>query len=377
MDKLRFGIIGCGMMGKEFGSAAARWCHLSGNIPAPEIVGVANRSPEGREWFRRIPTVKYFEMDYRELLKREDIEAVYCAVTHDQHEKIYTDILEAGKHLMGEKPFGIDKKANKSIVDAVDRHPELFARCASQLPFFPGCQELIKWYEEGRFGRIIEVKAGFNHSSDMDVEKPANWKRMVELNGEYGCVGDLGMHTLYVPIRLGFDIKSVYASLSNIIKERPDGKGGRQECGTWDNVTMACDCEDKNGDGFPMFIETKRMAPGATNEWYLEIYGMDASAKFTTNDANAFYYTSQGKKEQAWCRLGIGYKAQFPTISGHIFEFGFSDAILQMWAAFMAEAAGQEVGFGCMLPEETLKAHAVMSAAIKSGKTRRAEEALI
>ena len=38
--KVRFGIIGCGLMGKEFASAASRWCHLTEDIARPEIIGV-------------------------------------------------------------------------------------------------------------------------------------------------------------------------------------------------------------------------------------------------------------------------------------------------------------------------------------------------
>ena len=45
---IRFAVIGCGLMGREFASAAARWCHLNADIPRPEIVGVCDVSPEAR-----------------------------------------------------------------------------------------------------------------------------------------------------------------------------------------------------------------------------------------------------------------------------------------------------------------------------------------
>ena len=43
---------------------------------------------------------------------------------------------------------------------------------------------------------------------------------------------------------------------------------------------------NKNNNCFPMFMETKRMSPGSTNEWYIEVYGLECSAKFSTNDPN-------------------------------------------------------------------------------------------
>lgn len=120
-----------------------------------------------------------------------------------------------------------------------------------------------------------------------------------------------------------------------------------------------------------MILDTRRLSPGSTNEWGIEVYGLDCSAKFCTNDPNAFYYTQQWGKEQAWCRLDMGYQSLFPTITGKIFEFGFSDAILQMWAAFLSELDGRQVEFGCFTPEETLLSHRVYTAALQSHKEQR------
>ena len=61
-----------------------------------------------------------------------------------------------------------------------------------------------------------------------------------------------------------------------------------------------------------------------------------------------------------------------PTITGSIFEFGFSDSILQMWATFVCEVAGIPVPFGCLRPEETALSHKLQTAALISHKERRA-----
>ena len=226
MKTIKFGVIGCGLMGKEFASAAARWCHLTDEIAKPEIVAVCDFSEDATGWFcKNFPSVNFVTKDYKELLKREDVDAVYCALPHNLHAQVYADIINAGKHLLGEKPFGIDKQANEEIMRAIEAHPEVVVRCASEFPFYPACQQLIRWIKENKFGKIIEVRAGFHHSSDMDVNKPINWKRMVEINGEYGCIGDLGLHTQHVPFRMGWTPKKVYAMLSNLVTERPDKTG--------------------------------------------------------------------------------------------------------------------------------------------------------
>lgn len=369
--KINFGIIGCGLMGREFASAAARWCHLKTELPTPRIIGVCDINPDMTKWFSdNFSGIEYITNDYKELLQNPEIEAVYCAVPHNLQESIYIDIIKAGKHLLGEKPFGIDKKANRSILAEIKKHPDIIVRCSSEFPFYPGARLVYNWIEQNKFGRILEVKAGFNHSSDMDITKKINWKRQAKFNGEYGCMGDLGIHTLHIPFRAGWLPQNVCAKLSDIVKQRPDKDGNMQSCDTYDNATLICDVKDKDGSVFPMTLETKRMSPGSTNEWYIEVYGLDASAKFSTNDPNAFYFTQSWGKEQAWARIDLGYKPMFPAITGEIFEFGFTDSILQMWAAFISELAGEKPLFSCFTPEEAYYSHVLYDGALKAFHTK-------
>jgi len=75
---------------------------------------------------------------------------------------------------------------------------------------------------------------------------------------------------------------------------------------------------------------------------------------------------------QAWQVQDLGYQSLFPAITGGIFEFGFSDAILQMWAAFVDEASGGNAnGFHCATPQEAADHHAVLTAALNAGTSAR------
>ncbi|MCK4401234.1 gfo/Idh/MocA family oxidoreductase, partial [bacterium] len=294
------------------------------------------------------------------------------AVPHNLHERMYIDIIKAGKHLLGEKPFGIDKRANDNILKAVQENPDIIVRGNSQFPYFPGAQKIIKWIQEKRYGRLIEVRSGFHHSSDMDLDKPVNWKRMIEINGEYGCMGDLGMHVQHIPFRMGWTPKTVYADLLNIAETRPDGKGGFAACQTWDNAVLTCRCADPDhGKDFTLIFETKRMAPGATNTWFIEVYGTEGSAKFTTHDPRAFYFLETKGKEQGWMRIDTGSQSVIPSITGGIFEFGFSDAFQQMLGAFVSEFkdGGSDHPFRNVMPEETALSHKVLTAALESNRT--------
>lgn len=378
MRTVRFGIIGGGMMGREFASAAARWLHLPEMTIRPEIVAVCNRTLETPkiDWFRKnIPTLTQVTSDYRELLSNPQVEAVYIAVPHNLHEEFYTAALDAGKHLMGEKPFGIDLAANEAIVAAVRKHPECFVRCASQFVFFPAVQRIGRMLEAGAFGRIIEVNAGFLHGSDLNPQKPINWKRMIEYNGAYGVMGDLGPHVCAVPFRAGWVPTNVRAVLSNIVPQRPDGKGGTVPCETWDNATLLCEAHDPVSDStFPFTLRTQRISPGQKNNWYVEIYGTRASVKFSLNEANTLElleYTPGG--EQAWQKISMGHDMTYRSITGEVFQCGVCDAILQMWAAFLYELERRETPgrfAGCATPEESVLWHKLFTAALKSQTAR-------
>lgn len=371
MKTVRFGLIGCGLMGREFASAAARWCHLPDMDVRPEIVAVCNRSLQRTKWYTdHFEFITQVTDDYRQLLANPDVEAVYIAVPHHLHQEFYCAAVEAGKHLMGEKPFGIDLPASEAILRCIDEHPDVFVRCSSEFPFFPALQRIGGMIEAGAFGRIIEVEAGFLHSSDLDPNKPINWKRMVEFNGQYGCMGDLGMHVCHIPFRAGWTPRTVRAVLSNIVKERPDDKGGVVPCETWDNATLLCDATDPaSGEGFPLTLKTQRIAPGEKNTYYVKILGTDASAGFSTKNPKRLELLKYADGQQTWSQVDMGQETAFAAITGGIFEFGFSDAILQMWAAFLYELEHGKPPSkfaGCVTPEETALSHRLFTAALDS-----------
>lgn len=253
--------------------------------------------------------------------------------------------------------------------------PDVFARCSSEFPFFPAVQHIGKMIEADEFGKIIEVNSGFLHSSDLDPQKPVNWKRKIETNGEYGCMGDLGIHACHIPLRAGWNILNVRALLSNLMPERPDGKGGATPCDTWDNSTMFCEAEDKNRHVFPLTIKTQRIAPGNKNTWHIEILGTEKCARFSTKNPKLLEimdYVNTG--EQAWQQIDMGYESAFKSITGNIFEFGFSDSILQMWAAFIYELHnGKPLSrfAGCATPQETALSHRLFTAALDSQKYKK------
>ena len=371
MRTVRFGVIGCGLMGREFASSAARWCHLVAMDVRPEIVAVCDTNPALSGWFsEQILSVRQVTADYRELLANPEVEAVYIAVPHNLHAEFICAAISAGKHVMGEKPFGIDLAAARRIMSCLEQHPGIFVRCSSESPFFPAVQRIGKMLEGEAFGQIIEANTGFLHSSDLDPDKPINWKRQVEFNGEYGAMGDLGIHACHVGLRAGWKPRNVRALLSKIVKERPDGKGGRAPCLTWDNAILLCEVIGREGgEPFPWTVKTHRIAPGQKNQWYVEILGTRASARWSSVYADVLEVMEYTGGDQVWGQLQTGHETAYKTITGSIFQFGFTDSILQMWAAFLYELHhGKPVCrfAGCATPDEALLSHHLFTAALES-----------
>lgn len=371
MKTVRFGIIGCGLMGREFASAVGRWCHLTDMDVRPEIVAICDTNDALFPWYQQnVPTLRQVTNNWRELLGNDDAQAVYVAVPHNLHEQVYCAVIESGKHLLGEKPFGIDRPANQTILAALARHPDVFVRCASEFPFFPAVQRIGDMLDGNTFGQIIEANCGFLHSSDLNPDKPINWKRMIDINGEYGVMGDLGMHAYHVPFRAGWKLLDVRAILSNIVQERPDGKGKRVPCKTWDNATLLSrTVADNNAEPFPLTVKVQRIAPGQKNTWYIEIFGTKASARFSTKNPKRLELLEYTGGEQVWQQIDMGQETAFSAITGGIFEFGFSDAILQMWAAFLYElTTGKPLKrfAACVTPDEAALSHRLFTAALQS-----------
>lgn len=368
-NEVRIGIIGGGLMGRELVAVCGRWDLLIDHPVKPRVVAVADPSPAAREWFARVDSVDRLTDDWRELVEDDGIDVLYIAVPHQLHEEIYMAAVEAGRDFLGEKPFGIDLAAAGRIVKAIEGS-DAFVRVSSEFPFYPGAQRAYAYAASGALGDILDVRSGFWHSSDINRDKPINWKRRIETCGEIGVMGDLGLHVAHVPLRLGWDPVSVYARLDDVVTERPGPDGLPVVCDTWDNALLTCTAHPRSGRDFTMLWETRRIAPGHVNTWFFEAVGMDGGVRFSTREPTVLRRFAVRDGEQIWEEVQPGNVSVWPVVSGAIFEFGFGDALLQMWSSYLAERAGA-LGdrFGNATPREALMAHRVFDAALRSQRT--------
>ena len=103
MKTLNWGIIGGGLMGREFASALGRWFALTGDVPSAQLVAVCDLNPTARAWFERVPGVNQITGSADELLANPAIDAVYVALPHNLHREFYLKTFACGQRFAGRK----------------------------------------------------------------------------------------------------------------------------------------------------------------------------------------------------------------------------------------------------------------------------------
>jgi predicted dehydrogenase len=147
MKEVRIGIIGLGNMGKVHARAI-----VDGRIPRSRLTAVADQNPEALAAF---PDAKGFT-DSAELLKSGEVDAVLIATPHYSHTTIGIQALQAGLHVLVEKPISVHKADCEKLIAAHKSKKQVFAAMFNQRtdPYYLKLRELIQSGELGEVRRI-------------------------------------------------------------------------------------------------------------------------------------------------------------------------------------------------------------------------------
>ncbi len=128
MDKIRIGVVGIGNMGSEHCRNLVR-----GLCPETELAAVADVRPERRDWAREnLPEAVRIYEDGRELIGRDGCDAVLVAVPHPLHPELCIRALEAGKHVLCEKPIAVRTSDARRMIRAAAEHGRTLALMFNQ-----------------------------------------------------------------------------------------------------------------------------------------------------------------------------------------------------------------------------------------------------
>jgi predicted dehydrogenase len=148
MKKIRFGVIGLGLMGRQHAQSL-----LTGKVRGATLAGVADADPAKlRDW----PPDVAAHAEVAALLRDETIPAVVIATPHFAHTEVGIAALRAGKHVMVEKPVSVHKADVERLIQAPRRKDQVFAAMLNQRshPAFIKLRAMIRKGELGEIRRI-------------------------------------------------------------------------------------------------------------------------------------------------------------------------------------------------------------------------------
>ena len=174
-------------MGREIAAALARWPALIDHPVRPSSTAVCDINPAALDWFDQIATVSRTVTDYHELLADDAIDVVYVAVRHDLHERLYVDAIAAGKACWPRSRSASTRRRRGGPrgrrPSTPSRSSAARARCRSS----PARSGRSTTSAPGPSAASIEARCAFLHASDLDVDKPINWKRQAGTAARPAC----------------------------------------------------------------------------------------------------------------------------------------------------------------------------------------------
>lgn len=154
MDAVRIGIVGIGNMGGAHAYNLAR-----GAVPSLTLAALCDNDPEKAAFCaERYPTVPFFS-DYRDLLSSRSVDAVLIAVPHRLHAEMAIAALEAGLHVLVEKPVDIRVSVARRLNEAAEKSGKIFGIMFNQRtnPLFQKARELVSSGALGRLKRSVWI----------------------------------------------------------------------------------------------------------------------------------------------------------------------------------------------------------------------------
>ena len=294
--------------------------------------------------------------DWRDVIARDDIDVVDIVTPGDTHAEIAIAALEAGKHVLCEKPLANSVAEAEAMTDAAARAAERGVRAMvgftyRRVPAATFARDLIA---AGRIGVIRQVRASYRQDWLMDAEAPLTWRMQKDRAGS-GALGDIGAHAVDLSEYItGLRLQSVSGVIDTIVTERPLLASGQGLSGTASTERGAVTVDDialfsgryegAAGGYAPLGIfEATRFATGRKNALTIEVSGSLGAVSFDLERLNEleFYDATLPPTEQGF-RTILVTEHDHPYLApwwpaGHMlgYEHGFSHQVVDFVTAIV------------------------------------------
>jgi predicted dehydrogenase len=337
--ELRVGMVGYAFMGAAH-SQAWRTVNRVFDLPVrARMVAICGRNESSvADAAARLGWEEY-ATDWRELVRRDDIDVIDVCTPGDSHAEIAIAALAAGKHVLCEKPLANSVGEARGMVAAADRARAAGVRtmCGFNYRRVPAVTLMRQLIADGRLGVVRHVRAAYLQDWIVDPQFPLVWRLQRDKAGS-GALGDIGAHiidlTQYVT---GQRISGLSALTETFVKERPlpaasrglsasaggpsaGGAGSADGTGSAGGAASAVGGSPATGpvtvDDAALFVarldggaiatyEATRFATGRKNAIRVEINGSLGSVAFDLERLNEleFYDATAPGPEQGFSRI--------------------------------------------------------------------------
>lgn len=248
------------------------------------------------------------ETRWEALVARDDVDLVDVCTPGDTHADIAVAALEAGKHVLCEKPLANSVAEAEEMVRAAEaaRSAGALAMVGFTYRRVPAVQLAQRLVAEGRIGTVRHVRAQYLQDWIADPQAPLSW-RLDRTKAGSGALGDIGAHVVdLAQFVTGEHLTGVSAVLETFVRERPlaASSSGLSGTGAAGGATGPVTVDDAavflarlSGGGLATF-EATRFAYGRKNAIRLEVNGSAGSLAFDFEDMNVLHYFDA--RQPAW-----------------------------------------------------------------------------
>ena len=343
--------LGVGMVGSAFMGAAHSHAWRSAgrffDLPlTPRMSVVCGRDPERTAAAARRLGWESASTDWKELLHRDDVDLVDVCTPGDSHAEIAIAALDAGKHVLCEKPLANNVDEAEAMTAAATRAAGHGVRAMVGFTYrrVPAIGLARRLVQEGRLGDIRHVRVQYLQDWLVDPDFPLAWRLQKDKAGS-GALGDIGAHAVDLAQHVtGLRIDSVSAAMETFVRERPlpdqaSGLSGVASGAERGKVTVddAVVFIARMGAALGSF-EATRFATGRKNALRLEVNGSLGSLAFDFESMNelSFHDGTEDAAVGGFRRILVT-EAEHPYIAawwppGHGlgYEHGFTHQVVDL-----------------------------------------------
>ncbi|WCH95453.1 Gfo/Idh/MocA family oxidoreductase [Streptomyces moderatus] len=237
------------------------------------------------------------ETDWRALIARDDVDLIDICTPGDSHADIAVAALDAGKHVLCEKPLANTVEEAKAMVAAAERNPGLVAMVGFNYRRTPAISLARSLIRAGRLGALRHIRLTYLQDWLVDPEFPLTWRLRRETAGS-GALGDLGSHIVDLAQFLADEsLIGVSAVTNTFVPERPllssvsaglaaSPEGGRGRV-TVDDAALFT---GRFSSGTLASFEATRFAHGRKNALRFEVNGERGSLSFDFERLNELHF---------------------------------------------------------------------------------------